>query len=320
MSVSSNNVNSSVIERINNVKRKADVIRKEKKQEKEALAIQKKAERDALAQQKKAERDALAQQKKAQKDALAEQKKAQKDAEKRQKKAQKDAERETELWLKELDKETKKSQREAKKRQKDREKETERRHRERVKAAIQCEREKNKKSMRKKFEVQTKTLTNLVPVAKKASQDYPDGFTAKQLTDMYIFRYGRINPYTLEAVDEGYDIHAAIRGIMEETSPSSAQHWFRYGIQKSDEQVAPWLFANKQLAIVNNAFGWKITTSEIAKARRQNKGKWIYMIEGGNARFDWPIEKYGPLPTEDVLKEAAIGRKVGVRGRKQQES
>ena len=293
MSASSNNVNCSVIERIDMVKRNADIIRKQKKQEKEALVNQKKAERE----KKKAEME--------------------------QKKRQKKADKETDLWLKELEKETKKLQknaeREQKKRQKELEKERAKNQRELIKKAIQLEREKNKKSMRKKFEVQTKTLTNLVPIAKKANQDYPDGFTAKQLTDMYISRYGRINPYTLEAVDASYDIHAAIRGIMEETSPSSTQHWFRYGIQKSDEQVAPWLFANKQLAIVNNTFGWKVTTSEIAKARRQNKGKWIYMIDGGNARFDWSIEKYGPLPTENVLKEAAIGRKVGVRGRKQQQ-
>jgi len=175
--------------------------------------------------------------------------------------------------------------------------------------------EKKNKRRDNKFEVQLKTLRNLIPAAKAAALQYPDGFTSRQFTDLYIALYGRINPYTTEPIadTDEYDIHAAIRGIMFETSPSSAQHWFRYGMQKVREQVAPWVFVNKQLAIVNDTFNWKVTTSEMAKARRQNKGTWKYMENGSHAFYDWSVEQYGPLPTEEVLKEAAIGRKIGVR-------
>jgi len=121
----------------------------------------------------------------------------------------------------------------------------------------------------------------------------------------------------LEPVDEKYDIAAGIRGIMYETSPSSEQHWFRYGMQKVREQVAPWVFVNKQLAVVNDAFKWKVTTTDMAKARRRSKGLWSYMSSGSHAFYDWSLEEYGPLPTEEILKEAALGRKVGARGRKQ---
>ena len=298
--------------------RKVNEVKKSEKQRKQAEKAEKAHESSENSAMK--EQEVLS--KAAEKLRLKEAEKLAKEAEKAEKLRLKEAEK---LRLKEAEKLAKETEKAEKLRLKEAEKlrikEAEKLAKEAVNVYKCKQKEKNIKKIqknKKKFEVQTKTLTNLVPIAKKANQDYPDGFTAKQLTDMYIVRYGRINPYTLEAVDEGYDIHAAIRGIMEETSPSSAQHWFRYGTQKSDEQVAPWLFANKQLAIVNNTFGWKITTSEIAKARRQNKGKWIHMIEGGNARFDWPIEKYGPLPTEDLLKQAAIGRKVGVRGRKQE--
>lgn len=189
---------------------------------------------------------------------------------------------------------------------------------EKLKTTISKQRQKNKI----RFEIHEEAYKKLVPIAKKAHEIYQSngGFTAKQLTELYIKENGTINPYNLERVDANYDISAAIRGIMEETSPSSTQHWFRYGQQKSAEEVAPWLFVNKQLAIVNNLYEWKKTTSEIAKARsearRQNNGKWIYMVEGGNARFDWSEEKYGPLPTKEILEKAAVDRKKGARRRK----
>jgi len=177
--------------------------------------------------------------------------------------------------------------------------------------------EKQLQKKNKKFEVQTQTLSYLIPAARDASNRYPNGFTTKQFAQLYITRYGNINPYTLEPVDEKYDIAAGIRGIMYETSPSSEQHWFRYGMQKVREQVAPWVFVNKQLAVVNDAFKWKVTTTDMAKARRRSKGLWSYMSSGSHAFYDWSLEEYGPLPTEEILKEAALGRKVGARGRKQ---
>ena len=164
-----------------------------------------------------------------------------------------------------------------------------------------------------RYEIRHKSILNMKQIAKELNQTYPEGFTPKQLTDLYINTYGNISPYTLEPVNIDYDISAAIRGIMEEMSPSSCQHWFRYGAKKDASQIAPWLFANKQLAIVNHSFGWNVTTKEMASARRQNKGKWVYIAEGTNSMLDWPVEKYGPLPTIQMLNEAAIGRKIGVR-------
>ena len=106
-----------------------------------------------------------------------------------------------------------------------------------------------------KYEVKRQSICNMIRVARSLDNQYPDGFTASQCVSKYIEMYGYINPYTLEKVSATYDIAAAIRGLMYETSPSSEQHWFRYGIRKTREQVAPWIFVNKELAI-NNTECW----------------------------------------------------------------
>ena len=252
------------------------------------------------------------------KKAAKETKKVTKEAEKAAKKVAKEAEKAAKKAAKEAEKAAKKAAKEAKLNDKVKERELTRAIKAHVAEKLKQRTEKLNKRKAHKFDVQQKTLQHLIPVAKAIAAQYPDGFTTKQFSNFYISKYGRINPYTTEPLEpsDKYDIHAAIRGIMFETSPSSAQHWFRYGMQKVREQVAPWVFANKQLAIVNASFNWKITTKEMSRARCQNKGLWTYMANGSHAFYDWSVEEYGPLPTEEVLKEAAIGRKIGIRGRK----
>ena len=185
------------------------------------------------------------------------------------------------------------------------------RERERVKELA----EKKAVKKRERYEVQTKSIGNMVKVAKQMAITRPNGFTTSQFTKKYISMFPNINPYTLDPIDDDeYDINAAIRGLIYETSPSSEQHWFRYGHQKVREQVAPWIFVNKNLAIVNDTFQWKETTNEIATARRQNKGLWKLIPDGSLAFYDWNEEEYGPLPSEEILNEAAKDRKIGVRG------
>lgn len=126
--------------------------------------------------------------------------------------------------------------------------------------------------------------------------------------------HGVINPYTLDEVESDYDLEAAIRGFIYESSPSSLQHWFRYGTRKSSAQVSPWIFANKELATINNNYGWKKTDSDMAREKRQNAGLWYY-IDEPNARFDWDEERFGPLPTREQLDQAEEcgERYIGIR-------
>ena len=183
--------------------------------------------------------------------------------------------------------------------------------RERVKAKDDKKAQRNKS----KHEIHDAALRKMLQVADVIERRYPEGATAKDVTDTYMALHGRLNPYTLEIAPDGYNMCAAIRGFMYETSPSSEQHWFRYGVKKVREQVAPWIFANKELAKVNNEFEWKVSTPEMSAARRQNKGLWVIITKGPLAFYNWDEDKYGPLPTEDVLTEASKNRKIGVRSR-----
>jgi hypothetical protein len=179
--------------------------------------------------------------------------------------------------------------------------------------------EKEKKRLiekQSKHEISPQALSNLIRTAKRVAAKRPNGFSVRRFVKTYIKRNGRINPYTLEEVEPEYDLAAAIRGIMYETSPSSQQHWFRYGMKKAREQIAPWVFANKELATTNHQYEWKVATKEMTAARRRNKGLWMFMPDGAHALYDWNEEVYGPLPTEELLQAAAVNRKQGARGKK----
>jgi hypothetical protein len=166
---------------------------------------------------------------------------------------------------------------------------------------------------RERREHRNKIFENVRKAGEQAALIRPNGkFTTGDVEEEYKRLYPNINPYTLKQYCGCYDIGAAIRGLMYESSPSSQQHWFQYGYQKNREQVAPWLFANKNLASVNNDFNWKQTTSVIATARRQQKGFW-QLIQDPSLR-DLP-EEYGKIPSAEILHEASQNRKKGARGR-----
>jgi hypothetical protein len=143
-------------------------------------------------------------------------------------------------------------------------------------------------------------------------KESPEGFTAGNMTRKYIEVYGPINVWNGEINSSEYDTDAGVRSLLYEMSPSSAQHWFKYGIGRRSNEVAPWTFVNKSLAIVNNKYEWKTTTKGTGRANRKEKGLWIYVPL--LIRELWSIEKYGPLPTEEMLVNAKLGRKIGIRG------
>jgi hypothetical protein len=185
-----------------------------------------------------------------------------------------------------------------------------------TKDEVKIRTEKARKKEQVKFEVNNKSISIMIKTAKRTAEFFGNKFKCINLCEVYIHMNGLMNPYTLEEVDDKYDLEAAIRGLMYESSPSSAQHWFRYGAPKEREQIAPCIFYNKSLATVNNEHGWKVSDSELKQKQREKEGYWSYMEEGSNAFYDWDEEKYGPLPTNDVLNAATVGRKVGTRGKK----
>ena len=201
----------------------------------------------------------------------------------------------------------------------DTQKTTQKREKEESRAIAKREKEESRAiAKREKEESRAITLRssslNMKRIALIVSIQYPKGFTSKNVTDAYIERFGRINPYTLEIAPSSYDVCAAIRGYMYESSPSSLQHWFKYGKQYGDMQVAPWLFINKELAIVNDNNSWKTSSAETCSARRSCKNSW-FKIDAGTTRETWQTTKYGPLPTSNMLKSASLTRHCGVRNR-----
>ena len=172
---------------------------------------------------------------------------------------------------------------------------------------------------KKKADLAAKKATELYEVSEDARKRVfltgksfdGKGFRAKEFTTKYIQLYGNTNPFTGEQAEATYDVSAAIRSLMYECSPSSNQSWFRHGVGKKAEQVAPWLFYNKALAEFNDANNWKQWTETTSKGRE--RGTWFVLTEGSNARYDWHNEKYGPKPSAEQLAAAAIGRTLGWR-------
>lgn len=212
---------------------------------------------------------------------------------------------------------------EEQKKREDRKRDLEERKREREERKREREERKRERDEKKqqheqnemaKIRIKERSIRKMFRTAKALQRECPDGFTPKQLVQKYIELNGEINPYTLEIVSNDYDIDAAIRGFMYETSPSSQQHWFKYGVRKERNEIAPWLFYNKELAIVNNQFDWRVSTPEMAAERRRCKGKWFVLEDGPNTYYDWNTEIYGPLPTNVQLKNASR-RKSGFRSK-----
>lgn len=153
----------------------------------------------------------------------------------------------------------------------------------------------------------------MASVGKLLMTQYPDGFHMVTFANA-VLEYYKQNIWTggeRELDQKKEHTHAGIRSFVGECSPSSAQHWFKYGIRRSAGEIAPWLFVNQQLAELNSTCEWKVTEEGKRNGRNSNGGKWIFVADLLDKKENWPVELYGPLPTEDQLTEAANGRLVG---------
>ena len=171
---------------------------------------------------------------------------------------------------------------------------------------------KNIEKKNKKMDANKTRFNRLKQVGEILMRERPGGFSASILTKKFIEIYGNINVWTGELNLNEYDAHAGIRSLLYEMSPSSSQQWFKYGIGHDSNEIAPWYFINKSLATLNNEYEWKHTTAGTGRGGRKEKGKWIYVPL--LFKEFWSVENYGPLPTEEMLVNAKLGRKIGVRG------
>ena len=131
---------------------------------------------------------------------------------------------------------------------------------------------KNIEKKNKKMDANKTRFNRLKQVGEILMRERPGGFSASILTKKFIEIYGNINVWTGELNDADYNTEAGIRSLLYEMSPSSSQHWFKYGIGRNSNEIAPWTFINKSLAELNNKYEWKATTADTGRGNRKEKG------------------------------------------------
>jgi hypothetical protein len=253
---------------------------------------------------------------KAEKKAL---KEAEKEAEKGKKKALKASEKAEKLAVKEAEKAEKLAVKEAEKAKKTEKIEKDKLYKNGIKLGKELQKIADKKKMEREegnFEIKRDAFMKIFKVAEQLDIEKPDqGYTINNIVEKYIELHGHITPYKMMILlEDNYDINAAIRAIVYESSPSSLQHWFRYGKRKSARKVCPWIFANKNLATINNKYNWRKTTNEMTSDKKNDIGLWYYIKER-DIEFSWKEDKYGPLPSKEQLiaAEESGERVIGAR-------
>lgn len=151
------------------------------------------------------------------------------------------------------------------------------------------------------------SFNRMIQVGIALHKTHIDGFTTAQFVEKYKQLYGNINAWSGETNPDDYEGDASIRSLIYEMSPSSAQHWFKYGMKKNSYQVAPWSFVNKQLADLNHEYKWLVTTK--GTGRSKSKGTWKFVFH--LSRDNWNTELFGHLPDDETLLNATNQRKIG---------
>ena len=177
--------------------------------------------------------------------------------------------------------------------------------------AEQREREKRNRIHEKETK-RFEAFNRMVQVGIALHKAHINGFTTAQFVEKFKQMYGNINAWTGDTNPEDYDGDASIRSLIYEMSPSSAQHWFKYGIKKNSYQVAPWSFVNKKLADLNNEYEWMVTTAGTGRAKSKGTWKFVFHL----SRDNWDNELFGPLPEDDTLLKAINQRKIGKQNKK----
>jgi hypothetical protein len=173
-------------------------------------------------------------------------------------------------------------------------------------AKEQREREKRKR-IHEKETARFEAFNRMIQVGIALHKTHLDGFTTAQFVEKFKQIYGNINAWSGVVNPDEYDGDAGIRSLIYEMSPSSAQHWFKYGIKKNSYQVAPWSFVNKKLADLNHEYQWMVTTAGTGRAKSKGTWKFVFHL----SRDNWDNQLFGPLPDELTLFNAINQRKIG---------
>ena len=200
------------------------------------------------------------------------------------------------------------------KEERERAKEQRAREKENARNAKEAQREREKRQrihdkQTKRFEAFNRMIQVGIALHKTHMED---GFTTAQFVEKFKQIYGNINAWSGVVNPEDYDADASIRSLIYEMSPSSAQHWFKYGMKKNSYQVAPWSFVNKKLSDLNHQYEWMVTTAGTGRAKSKGTWKFVFHL----SRENWDTQLFGPLPEEDTLLNAINQRKIGKQNQK----
>ena len=148
-------------------------------------------------------------------------------------------------------------------------------------------------------------------------QARPNGWSVEDFNTVLSFILGKINIWTRAINDDNYDDMASIRSLIYEMSPSSMQHYFKYGKPHLGGLNPPGLntpicFVNKELANKNEEYEWrKVDGSGTGRNTKAVRRCWHFV--DNLDKNQWNVVEYGPLPRLEHLREASDDRAKGDR-------
>ena len=152
----------------------------------------------------------------------------------------------------------------------------------------------------------------MIAVGVHLEQARPNGWSLDDFTAVATAILGKINIWTHGINTDNHDDKASIRSSVYEMSPSSCQHWFKYGIRHSSGLNNPICFVNRELANLNSDHEWqKVNGVGTGRNITQVRNNWHFVP---NLDKDhWNNILYGPLPSVQILEQAQVTRTVGDR-------
>jgi hypothetical protein len=155
------------------------------------------------------------------------------------------------------------------------------------------------------------TSMMVVGIALSRHDMFKDGFSISMFTETWKGLFGTVTSlWSKMKLTDTYEIDASIRSLLYEMSPSSTQHWFKYGYKHEDGLRCPIGFVNPELSVRNDNIGWVVSAQGTGRVTKESKGKWRFVE---NLDLDNWQECWGIKPTTQTLNNAAIGRKKGNR-------
>jgi hypothetical protein len=140
----------------------------------------------------------------------------------------------------------------------------------------------------------------------------PNGWCAQDFTSIVVFIFGKSNIWHSNRNTVTHDDEASVRSLLYEMSPSSCQHWFKFGKVSLTGLATPICFVNKLLADVNAEAGWaKVSGVGTGRNTLDVRNHWHFVPTLD--KENWNTAAHGALPSENVLNAAHVGRVAGDR-------